>query len=109
MLLHPLHYTRDYILYLVASISTVGMVLVQEDDNDEEDVIYYLSKSLVGLEMCYSHVDRLSLTAIIVAQWFLHYILIPKTLIIVDFNPMYNILKRQLLGEKYSRWIILLL
>jgi hypothetical protein len=34
-LLHPPNYMRDYILYLVASISTIRMVLVQEDDNDK--------------------------------------------------------------------------
>jgi hypothetical protein len=42
-LLHPLEYTKDYILY---STSTFAMVLVQEDPNGEEHVIYYLSKSL---------------------------------------------------------------
>jgi hypothetical protein len=45
-LLHPLEYTKDYILYLAASTSTIAMVLVQEDPNGEEHVIYYLRKSL---------------------------------------------------------------
>ena len=34
-LLHPLEYTKDYILYLAASTSTITMVLVQEDPNSE--------------------------------------------------------------------------
>jgi hypothetical protein len=50
-LLHPPEYTKDYILYLAASTSTIAMVLVQEDPNDEEHVIYYLSKSLSGPEL----------------------------------------------------------
>ena len=41
------------------------MVLVQEDSNDEEHVIYYLSKSLSGLELRYSHVEKLALAAVI--------------------------------------------
>jgi hypothetical protein len=70
LLLHPPNYMRDYILYLVASISTIRMVLVQEDDDDEEHVIYYLSKSLVGPEIRYSHVEKLALEAVIVVQRF---------------------------------------
>ena len=31
-LLHPPDYSRDFILYLAASESTIGIVLVQEDD-----------------------------------------------------------------------------
>ena len=50
-LLHPPKYTKDYILYLATSTSTIAMVLVQEDPNDEEHVIYYLSKSLFGPEL----------------------------------------------------------
>jgi hypothetical protein len=45
-LIHPPNSVRDYILYLVASASTIAMVLVQEDDNGIEHVIYYLSKRL---------------------------------------------------------------
>jgi hypothetical protein len=41
-LLFPPYYNRDYFLYLAASDYTIGMVLVQEDDNNNEHVIYYL-------------------------------------------------------------------
>jgi hypothetical protein len=108
LLLHPPDYMRDYILYLAASISTIGMVLVQEDDNGEEHVIYYLSKSLAGPEIRYSHVEKLALAAVIVVQRFCHYILLCKTLIIADSNPMYHILTCQVLGGKYSHWIVIL-
>jgi hypothetical protein len=33
-LLHPPKYTKDYILYLAASTSTIAMVLVQEDSDE---------------------------------------------------------------------------
>ena len=32
LLLHPLYYSWDFILYLAASELTIGVVLVQEDD-----------------------------------------------------------------------------
>jgi hypothetical protein len=107
-LLHPPDYTKDYILYLAAFVSTIGMVLVQQIDSDQEHVIYYLRKGLSGPELNYSHVEKLALEATIVVQIFCHYILLRKTIIIADTNPMYYILRRQVLGGKYSRWIMIL-
>ena len=42
LLLHPPKYNQDYFLYLVASDSTIGMVLVQEDEFHIEHVIIIL-------------------------------------------------------------------
>jgi hypothetical protein len=42
-LLRPPNYNKYFLLYLVAAESTIGMVLVQEDDFLSEYVIYYLS------------------------------------------------------------------
>jgi hypothetical protein len=93
---------------LAAFASTIYMVLVQEDDDDTENVIYYLSKILPGLELPYSHVEKLALTTVIVIQRFFHYILLRTTTVIADSKPMYHILTRQVLGGKYSKWIIIL-
>jgi hypothetical protein len=107
-LLHPPDYTKDYILYLAASTSTIAMVLVQEDSNDNEHVIYYLSKSLSRPELRYSHVEKLAMAAVIAVQRFRHYILLRTTTVIADSNPMYHVLTRQVLGGKYSKWIVIL-
>jgi hypothetical protein len=61
-------YNRDYLLYIAASEGMVGMVLIQEDDELHEHVIYYLSRNLVDLELKYSHVEKLSLASIQVVQ-----------------------------------------
>jgi hypothetical protein len=42
-LLWPPNYNKYFLLYLVATESTIGIVLVQEDDLFSEYVIYYLS------------------------------------------------------------------
>jgi hypothetical protein len=84
------------------------MVLVQEDSSGEEHVIYYMSKSLSGPELHYSHVEKLALAAVIIVQRFCHYILLRTTTVITDSNPMYHILTHQVLGGKYSKWIVIL-
>ena len=41
-MLSPQEYSRDFFIYVVASQETVGMVLIQEDEELHEHVIYYL-------------------------------------------------------------------
>jgi hypothetical protein len=48
------------------------------------------------------------LAAIQAVQHFRHYILSHKTIVISNYNPMQHILTRQLLGGKYSKWIMIL-
>jgi hypothetical protein len=99
LLLHPLDYERDYIIYLSSSTSIISMVLVQKDDDDTEHVIYYLRKSLSGPKLRYSHVEMFSLATIIFVQIFLHYVMLPTTTVITESNPMYHILNRHVIAE----------
>ena len=52
-------YTNDDFLYIDAYVTTIGMVLAQENNNDQKHVIYYLSKSLHDSKTIYSHVEKL--------------------------------------------------
>jgi hypothetical protein len=97
-LLFPPNYIRDYFLYLDSSDSTIAMVLVEEDDSHDKHVIYYLIQSLTTTKTKYLHVDKLALAAVQVVQRFHHYILLRRTTIISDCNPMQHILTRQFLG-----------
>ena len=59
-------------------------------------------------ETHYSCVEKLALATIIAIQKFHHYILLCTTIVLADQNPMYYILTHQVLGGKYSRWIVIL-
>eukprot|EP00253_Pinus_taeda_P006813 PITA_06813 len=87
-LLRPPNYHHDYILYLTAADTTIGMVLVQTDDDDTEHVIYYLSKNLLDTGTRYAYVEKLALAAVCAVQRFRHYILLRTTTVISDCNPM---------------------
>jgi hypothetical protein len=63
-LLRPPNYNKYFLLYLVVVESTIGMVLVQEDDLFSKYVIYYLSQGLVGPELNYSHLEKLALATV---------------------------------------------
>jgi hypothetical protein len=107
-LLWPPNYNKNFLLYLVAAESTISMVLVQEDGSLLEYVIYYLSQGLIGPELNYSHIEKLSLAVVHTVQWFCHYVLFRKATIIVVVNPLQYMLKRRVIGGKISRWIVIL-
>ena len=107
-ILQPPNYTNDYSMYVASSLQTIGMILVQTNKQNHEHVIYYLSKSLLDSENWYSHMDKLALAIFIVVQKFCHYILLCTTTVYVDSNPTYYVLTCQVLGGKYSRWIVIL-
>jgi hypothetical protein len=62
----------------------------------------------MNTETKYLHVETMALAAIQDVQHFRHCILSRKTTVISNCNPMKHILTRQLLGGKYSKWIIIL-
>lgn len=101
-LLRPPNYHHDFSLYLVVAFSTIAMVLVQDDDDGDEHVIYYLSCNLIDTETQYAQVKKLALAAVQVVQCFFHYILLRIVTMISDYNPMTYILSRKLLGGKVN-------
>ena len=93
---------------MAAFESTIGVVLVQEDDKLVEHVIYYLSRALAGPELRYSHVEKLALAAVYAMQRLRHYILLRTTTVVVDVNPFQYVLSRQIVGGKFNKWIVIL-
>ena len=108
LVVSPPEYSCDFLIYVVASQKTVGMVLFQEDEELHEHVIYYLSWNLIDAELCYSHVENLELATIHVVQRLRHYILLRQTLVVAHINPFQFILTRRMIGGKYNKWIVIL-
>ena len=75
-MISPPDYSCDFLLYVVTSMETIGMVLVQEDEELQEHVIYYLSRNLIDAEIHYSHVEKISLATVHAVQILRHYILL---------------------------------
>ena len=85
-------------MYVASSTSTIRMVLVLDNPNGQEHVIYYKSKSLIDSKTHYSRVEKLALAMVIVVKIFLHYILLRTTTVLVDQKSMYYIMTRQVIG-----------
>ena len=70
------------------------MVLVQENIDGQEHMMYYASKNLMDFETRYLLMEKLALATVIIVQKFCHYILLYTTTVLADQNPMYYILTR---------------
>ena len=95
-------------MYLAASESTVGVVLVQEDDMLQEHVVYYLSRALAKPELRYSHIEKLALAVVYVVQRLRHYILLRTTMVVAGVNPFQYVLPWWIVGGKFNKWIVIL-
>ena len=91
-MLSPPNYSRDFLIYVAASMEMVGMVLVQENEELHEHAIYYLSQNLIDVEIHYSHVEKLALATVHAVQRLRHYILLRRTLVVAHINPFQLIL-----------------
>ena len=107
-MISPLDYSHEFLLYVAASMETIGMVLIQEDEEIQEHVIYYLSQNLIDAEIHYSHVEKLALATVHVVQRLRHYILLHETLVVAHVNPFQFILTRRMIGGKYNKWSVIL-
>ena len=108
LMLIPPEYSHDFFIYVAMSMETVGMVLVQEDEEFHEHAIYYFCRNLIYAEICYSHVEKLSLDTVLVIQRLRHYILLRQTLVVAHVNRFQFILTRRMIEGKYNKWIVIL-
>ena len=49
-MIHPSDYSKEFLLYVATSTTTIGMVLAQEDPNGQERVISYAGKNIIDSE-----------------------------------------------------------
>ena len=95
-------------IYVATYQEMIGIVLVQEDEELQEHVIYYLSRNLIDAELRYTHVDKLALATIHVVQLLRHYILLHQNFVVAHINPFQFVLTRRMIGVKYNKWIVIL-
>jgi hypothetical protein len=67
-LLSSLYYNQYFLLCLATTKFSIGMVSAEEEDELQDHAIYYLSHTLLGPELKYSHVKKLTLETFCVIQ-----------------------------------------
>lgn len=59
---------KPLFLYISGTLVALGALLAQHDESTKERDIYYISRTLVGYELNYSHMEKACLAIIFSSQ-----------------------------------------
>ena len=91
------------LLYLSVSDVTLGCMLVQLDDSRKEQVIYYLSKSMLDYETRYVMIERFYLALVWATRRLGHYITEYSVHLIPRLDPLRSLFDRPALIGRLMR------
>ena len=83
-------------------------MLAQEDDNNKERAIYYLSRTLISYEMNYSIIEKACLAVVFVSQKLRHYMLAHTTRLVAKIDPLKYLLSKAALTGRLAKWVMVL-
>ncbi|WP_044909231.1 RNase H-like domain-containing protein, partial [[Clostridium] innocuum] len=81
----------------------LGALLAQEDQNNKERAIYYISRTLVSYEMNYSTIEKACLAVVFASQKLRHYMLAHTTHLIAKIDPLKYLLSKTALTGRIAK------
>ena len=99
---------RPMRLYIAASESTIGSMLVQEDVNHVERPMYYLSRMLNDHETRYSDIEKLCLCLYFSCSKLKQYIKPVDVYVSAHFNIIKHMLSKPILHSQIGKWALVL-
>lgn len=93
-------------IYLATTPVAVGALLAQEDANDQEQPIFYISRQLTDVETRYPVIEQLCLALVYASQRLRRYFLSYKLYLMIKNNPIRYLLTRPVLTGRLSRWLL---
>ncbi|KAG9450556.1 hypothetical protein H6P81_010521 [Aristolochia fimbriata] len=99
---------RPLLLYIATQEKSVGALLAQCEENNKERSLSYLSRTLVGVELNFSPIEKTCLALIFAIQKLRHYLLAHSTSLISRADPLMYIMSRPILSGRLAKWVLLL-
>src|SRR4051812_49222330 len=100
--------TKSMKLYIVASGSTIGSMLAQEDDNGVERAIYYLTRTLVDAETRYNDIEKLCLCLYFSCNKLKQYIKPVDVYVSSHYDVIKHMLSKPILHSRTGKWALVL-
>ncbi len=97
---------KKFTLETYASLTHVGAVLMQMNDNNPPKVIGYFSKKLRPTEMRYSTTDREALAIVLACFQFHHFLWGTKVYVLTEHQPLVSIFSQKTKSPRMNRWIL---
>lgn len=93
--------SKPLLLYVVAMDSSLRALLAQHNEEGKEHTLYYLNKTMVGVEINYSLIEKIYLALVFALQKLRHYLL--TTMV----HPLKYIISRPFVQGCITRWIVI--
>src|SRR3954465_11481236 len=95
-------------LYISASDTTIGSMLAQEDENDIERAIYYLSRVLNDAETRYNAIEKLCLCLYFSCIKLKYYIKPVDVYVSSHCDVIKHMLSKPILHSRIGNWVLAL-
>ncbi|KAI5313665.1 hypothetical protein L3X38_042841 [Prunus dulcis] len=95
---------RPLILYIAAKERSIGALLAQENESHKEQALYYLSRTLTGLELSYTPIEKTCLALVFAIQKFRHFTIH----LIARADPVRYVMTKLVLKCRLAKWALLL-
>jgi ribonuclease HI len=93
-------------LYLASNSQVIGALVAQENDDDVEQPVYYVSRGLKDTETRYSVAERACLALVYASQRLRHYFLAHKIQLMTKSHPIRSLLHRPVLSGRLAQWLL---
>jgi hypothetical protein len=106
-ILRGLDWTLSFHISSDASDTTIGSVLVQEE-NHLPYAIYFISKNMTHAKLNYTVAEKEFLAVIYAINKFQHYITGCSTLVHTDHSAIKYLMNKPITNARVTRWLLLL-
>ena len=103
----PIH-GKPLLLYISATDTSLGILLAQEDNDNKERAIYYLSRTLVSYEKNYRIIEKSCLVVVFASQKLRHYMLAHSMWLVAKIDPLKYFLRKVALTRSFAKWVMIL-
>ena len=99
---------KPLILYILATVSSLGALLAQSDEMGKERAIYYIIRTLVAYELNYTSIEKACLAIVFAFQKLWHYMLAHTVHLIAKIDPLKYLLSKVALTGRLAKWMMIL-
>ncbi|BFG25129.1 hypothetical protein CerSpe_114040 [Prunus speciosa] len=99
---------KPLILYIAALERSLGAMLAQENEDGKENALYYLSRTVVGVEQNYTPIEKVCLALIFAVQKLRNYILSHGITLISKADPLRYLMAKPVPSGRLAKWSLLL-
>ncbi|KAA0031643.1 uncharacterized protein E5676_scaffold409G00730 [Cucumis melo var. makuwa] len=99
---------KPIILYIAAQERSLGALLAQEKEKGKERALYYLSRTLVRVEVNYSPIEKMCLTLFFAIDKLRHYMQAFTVHLVAKVDPIKYVLSKPIIFGRLAKWVVLL-